>query len=422
MFRLPRHVAIVPPMNQIVLKRAGVADSRRNFAHSPSHPAADVNPPNRPLRVLTYLHSFDPGGVERVALRLNAAWSARGVETLVIVGRDSGSAREAATAVNYRRLDDRSAPSHRLRLLWMILKLPGIIRRERPDILFCAGNTYSSMGVAMRLLLGADCPPIVAKVSNDLRRRDMPHWLRFLYHRWLWLQGRLIDQFVGMAPPMHGEIADRMAISADRIAIINDPVLYDAELERLASDCGRSPVTCGGRRYIAIGRLSPQKNFALLLEAFARIATPDDRLTILGEGPDRQMLAERAASLGIADRVVMPGHVADPDRWLRDADILVMSSDYEGVPAVIVEAVAAGLAVVATDCSVSMAALLGKGRFGALVPVGDATALATAMATARSGQDCRRSARDHARAFTIENGAAAYLDLMRSVARRSVAA
>lgn len=409
-------------MNEIVLKRARVADSRRNFAPTPAHPTAGVTPPSRPLRVLTYLHSFDPGGVERVALRLNAAWSARGVETLVIVGRDSGCAREAATAVNYRRLDDRSAPSQRLRLLWMIMKLPGIIRRERPDILFCAGNTYSSMGVAMRILLGADCPPIVAKVSNDLGRRDMRPWLRFLYHRWLWLQGRLIDRFVGMAPPMHGEIADRMAISADRIAIINDPVLYDAELDRLANNGGRSPGTCSGRRYIAIGRLTPQKNFALLLEAFARIATPDDRLTILGEGPDRPMLAERAASLGIADRVVMPGHVADPDRWLRDADVLVMSSDYEGVPAVIVEAVAAGLAVVATDCSVSMAALLGNGRFGALVPVGDRAALATAMATARSSQDCRRSARDHARAFTIENGAVAYLDLMRSVARRNVAA
>lgn len=334
----------------------------------------------------------------------------------MIVGRDTGSAREAATAVNYRRLDDGVVPGRRLRLLWMMLKLPGVIRRERPDILFCAGNTYSSMGVAMRILLGRNCPPIVAKVSNDLERRDMPVWLRFLYHRWLWLQGRLIDRFVGMAPPMLAEIADRMGIGPDRISIVNDPVLYEAELDRLANDSGATPPARDGRRYIAIGRLSPQKNFTLLLDAFARIAMPEDRLTILGEGPARDALAQRAELLGIAGQMSMPGHVSAPERWLREADVLVMSSDYEGVPAVIVEAVAAGLALVATDCSVSMAALLGNGRFGELVPVGDAAALADAMQRARPGQHCRESARDHARAFTIEAGATAYLELMQSMA------
>lgn len=409
-------------MNEITLDRARSSGQRRALASVVPAAGAQMRSGNRPLRILTYLHSFDPGGVERVALRLNAAWSARGAEAIVIVGRDTGSAREAATAVNYRRLDDGVMPGRRLRLLWMMLKLPAVIRRERPDILFCAGNTYSSMGVAMRLLLGRDCPPIVAKVSNDLARRDMPVWLRFLYHRWLWLQGRLIDRFVGMAPPMLAEIADRMAVAPDRITIVNDPVLYEAELDRLANHSSANPPAPEGRRYIAIGRLSPQKNFALLLDAFARIATPDDRLTILGEGPDRDTLVQRAELLGIAGQLAMPGHVDAPERWLREADVLVMSSNYEGVPAVIVEAVAAGLALVATNCSVSMAALLGNGRFGELVPVGEAVALADAMRRAQPGQHCRASARDHARAFTIEAGATAYLEMMEAMVRRPVTA
>lgn len=402
-------------MNEIALERTrfGSAIRRQPIRRLDAEAARDGG--QAPLRILTYLHSFDPGGVERVALRLNAAWAARGAETTVIVGRDSGIAREWATAVNYRRLDDGTMPAKRLQLLWMMLKLPAIIRRERPDILFCAGNTYSSMAVAMRLILGRACPPIIAKVSNDLARRDMPPLLRFLYHRWLWLQGRLIDRFVGMAPPMLAEIADRMGVSEDRITIINDPVLYEAELDRLANSRQHPATPHQGRRFIAIGRLSPQKNFGLLLEAFARIATDDDRLTILGEGPDRDILARRAAALGIADRVSMPGHVAAPERWLADADVLVMSSDYEGVPAVIVEAVAAGLALVATDCSVSMRDLLGNGRFGQLVPVGDVAALAAAMQRSRRGQECSASAHDHARAFTIEAGAAAYLSTMQQM-------
>lgn len=408
-------------MNEITLERVGIDDALRTRTIDSATNSGEPVRPRRPLRVLTYLHSFDPGGVERVALRLNAAWAARGIDPIVIVGRDSGSAREAAMAVNYRRLDDRIVPGKRLRLMWMMLKLPAVIRRERPDIVFCAGNTYSSMGVAMKLLLGRRCPPVVAKVSNDLDRRDMPAWLRFLYHRWLWIQGRLIDRFVGMALPMRAEIEARMGVSADRVAIINDPVLYAAELDRLAD---AMPVCDGkmrGRRYIAIGRLTAQKNFALLLDAFNRIAGPDDRLTILGEGPERAALTDAAIALGIADRVTMPGHVAAPERWLRDADVLVMSSDFEGVPAVIVEAVAAGLAIVATDCSVSMRALLGGGRYGTLVPVGDAAALAEAMASSRSRQACRDSARAHAGSFTIERGATDYLDLMHSLAQRTLA-
>ncbi len=411
-------------MTEIALERANATGAARRPSSAPPTVRLDPevaragNP--APLRVLTYLHSFDPGGVERVALRLNAAWAARGVDTTVIVGRDGGIARESATAVNYRRLDDRYAPARRFQLLWMLLKLPAIVRRERPDILFCAGNTYSIMAVGMRVILGRACPPVIAKVSNDLARRDMPPLLRFLYHRWLRIQGRVIDRFIAMAPPMLDEITDRMGVTADRITVINDPVLYEAELDRLAKREIPRAEPHSGRRFIAIGRLSPQKNFALLLDAFARIAAPEDRLTILGEGPDRAALTRRAATLGIADRLAMPGHVPSPDHWLTQADVLVMSSDYEGVPAVIVEAVAAGLALVATDCSVSMRDLLGGGRFGQLVPVGDVAALAEAMDQSRRGQECTASAHQHARAFTIEAGAAAYLAAMEQMAHSRV--
>lgn len=381
-----------------------------------SIPAQTVSTPRRKLKILTFLHSLEPGGVERVALRLNAAWRDSGCEICVVIGRHSDvacpGAKRIASGLGYQIINDGKRTGRRAQLPLMLRHLPAIIRRERPDVLFCAGNTYSSIAVGMKLILGRDCPPIVAKVSNDLARRDMNPALRFGYHRWLRIQGRFIDHFVGMAPAMGPEIAGATRIERDRIAIINDPVLRASELARFAGLRVTRNAAESGRRFVAIGRLMPQKNFALLLNAFARIATPADRLTILGEGPERPMLHALAHSLGIADRVAMPGHVADLTGWLAAADVLVMSSDYEGVPAVLIEAIAANLAVVATDCSVSMRDLVGHGRFGQLVPVGDREALAAAMAAAPRSQQDQAAALDHARRFTLEQGASDYLNVM----------
>jgi len=263
------------------------------------------------------------------------------------VGRDQGMPDTGCDGDDFITIPDGKGFGRRSPFLWMVRHLPAIIRRERPDVLFFPGNTYTSVAVAMKLWLGSSCPPIVTKVSNDLERRDMPAPVRFLYHRWLKLQGRLIDSFVAMAPAMVPEIVARMGVPVSRVRIINDPVLRLDELEshhklpRIAA--------LRGRRFIAVGRLVAQKNFALLLDAFARMAGPDDRLTILGEGPEREKLEAHARVLGITDRLSMPGHVDKVYRWFANADIFCMSSDYEGVPAVLIEAIATGLPIVAPE-------------------------------------------------------------------------
>jgi glycosyltransferase involved in cell wall biosynthesis len=363
------------------------------------------------VRVLTFLHSFEPGGVERIALRLHRAWGALGVDTCMVIGRAEGAMAKDFANPDDILLSDGRIPTAAWETLWMILTLPRAIRRAQPDVLFCAGNTYAVVAVAMRLLLGRKCPPIVAKISNDLARRDMIPPFRWAYRQWLRIQARCIDVFVGMAEPMRREIAEAMGIDDSRIAIIHDPAVEDADL----SDVLPAEAAHDGRRFVAAGRLSSQKNFPLLLHAFAKIAKIEDRLTILGEGPDRGALKTLAQTLGIAGQVELPGFVTDTRRWFADSDTFVLSSDYEGVPAVIIEALAAGRPIVATDCSVSMAELLGNGRFGILTPVGDATALALAMDVIRHQRVDRAEQREYARTFTIERAATAYRDLFMSV-------
>lgn len=407
------------------LSRADSTASNEPSTVVPLFPGADpAATPARAIRILTCLHSFEPGGVERVALRLNSAWQEAGAEVHLVIGRDGGHTRAGlkglARHLRHEVIPGGARIDRRTQLMWMLRHLPAIIRRERPDVLFCAGNTYSSVAVGMKLILGRDCPPIIAKVSNDLDRRDMGPILRFSYHVWLKAQAGLIDHYVGMAPAMRDEIARATGLPTHRIAIINDPILRSSELARFAEIRLKREKAAIGRHFVAIGRMMPQKNFALLLRAFARIATTTDRLTILGDGPERPILTALAAMLGVADRVAMPGHVGDLATWLSDADVFVMSSDYEGVPAVLIEAIAANLAIVATDCSVSMRSLVGDGAFGQLVPIGDENALADAMARAPRTQPDHAAALAHARHFTLEQGAADYLALMHAAVAQAV--
>ena len=366
-------------------------------------------------RILTFLYSFAPGGVERVAARLHAAWVARGIDARLVLA----DAR-IAPPFPLDAVTQAGPHAHRntlARLLTLARALPAIIAHERIELLFCAGNTYTAPAVLLRLLLGRRCPPIVAKISNDLVRPDMPWLVRLFYRRWLRIQGRYIDHFVGLAPAMRSEIADLVGVPAQRISIIEDPALADADLARLAGARDAAQRDRAGRHFLAIGRLAPQKNFALLLDAFAQIAEPGDILRILGEGPDRAALEAQAARLGIADAVALPGHTDPLDSWLAAADAFILSSDFEGVPAVLIEALAAGLPIVATDCCVSMADLLGHGALGTLVPVGDAAALGAAMAAItpiepRATIDARRAV---AARYTIEHATGRYLSLMREL-------
>lgn len=388
--------------------------STRIPANTADLPPSTPAPAHLPApRILTIINSFAPGGVERVALRLNATWQRMGVTALVLVGRSPPTGGGVVNDVQFRLIAPESWLSRHGQPIWMLRHLPAIIRQDRPDILFCPGNTYSLIAILLKLIMGRDCPLIIAKISNDLHRRDMNPAMRFLYYRWLWLHGRLIDHFVAIAPALVDEIAQRMQVGFARISVINDPVLSAQDIVDYSSHLPR-PVQ-PGRRFIAVGRFVAQKNFPLLLAAFARIAQPDDRLTILGDGPDRGLLERLLVNLGIAGQVTLPGHVVDVRPWLADADIFCMSSNFDGVPAVVVEAIAAGLTIIATDCSAAMADLTGRGRFGTLVRVGDGPALAKAMDGAACGHGCTAEALEHVSRFTLEAGADAYLALGRSL-------
>ena len=366
-----------------------------------------AEPGVRRLVVMPFLHSFEPGGVERVALRLCTAWAADpALDVRLVMGRESGPLiGEAPSGLRRYVTGSRGISTARWETLWLIAMLWRQVRAQRPDVLFAAGNTYAIVAIAMKLLLGRRCPPVVIKISNDLARRDLPAPVRAAYRLWLRIQGQLIDRFVGLAPPMRDEIAAAMDVPPARVRIIDDPALDAAALARLQT-IGAARQRSPGCHYVAVGRLVAQKNFAMLIDAFALAARPRDRLTIVGEGAERARLERRRDRTAVADRITLPGH-GDAEAAMAAGDVFVLTSDYEGVPAVVIEALASGMPVVATDCSVSMRPLI-EG-FGVVSPVGDAPLFAKAMRRALPLDRSRRQrATEAVRSFTVEVAAERY--------------
>ncbi len=329
------------------------------------------------LRILTFLENLDPGGVERVAIRFAGQWQSSGHKVTLALGQSRGALLSELPATI-----DIVTPDKPLR--WYIELLPHTLtalRTARPDIIYCAGNYYSFIAAALKLSLGKKCPPIVCKISNALVRGDYNMFQQSAYTAWLRLHSRYIDHFVAISPALKKEFCAVARMPEIKVSVITDPYVHavvpesvDQQRQLNAFASSQAPLV------VAAGRLMPQKDFALLIHAFAMLlAHRDARLAILGDGPERGKLEALVEKLQLRGKVLLPGHVTNLHSWMTQADVFALSSVFEGLPAVVVESLAAGTPVVATDCCSSLVDIITKPELGRIVPYGDAAALASAL-------------------------------------------
>lgn len=226
----------------------------------------------------------------------------------------------------------------------------------------------------------------------------------------------------GSSPSPAGVARDAAAVldlDPARIAVVANPV----DAERIAELAGVRPAHAWLESgappvLLSVGKLQPQKDHATLLRAFALLrAQRPVRLVILGDGPLPGRLERLARELGIADEVAFSGFVVDPFGWMAQAAAVVSSSRFEGLSNVLIEALAAGATIVATDCPHGPAEVLDHGACGRLVPVGDAAALAAAMAAALDDPADPVRQRARARSFALDTAVEGYLRVLRPLAR-----
>lgn len=166
---------------------------------------------------------------------------------------------------------------------------------------------------------------------------------------------------------------------------------------------------------LAMGSLTPRKGFHVLVRAFAQLSKKNThlRLIIVGEGPERERLEKLIQEYNVASRVALVGYQEKPVLWLSQADVFVLSSEEEGLPRVLVEAMACGLTPVSTDCKGDGAReILENGRYGYIVPVGDTDAMAQAILNALEKPLDPDLLRERASYFSVENSIKQYIDLI----------
>lgn len=280
--------------------------------------------------------------------------------------------------------------------------------RERPAALMsCVTDTHgpavtAARAAAIPLVLRASRHPVRALPRwNMVRRVAEPFKLRAAARRYA-----QADAIVALSEDGAAVLRRMLGRRAVRIETIPNPVI-----DRIRPAEPRSPHTTMPL-ILGVGRLTPQKDFATLLRAFALLrADRPARLHLLGEGPERPRLQALAARLGIAGDVEMPGEVRDIADRLAHADLLVSSSLWEGLQAVPIEALAAGCPVVATDCPGGARETLQDGHLGPLVPIRDPAAMARAMVATLDDPPDPSFLVEGAARFTAEGKAERYLAL-----------
>lgn len=387
------------------------ARSRQDADLSPRKSGASISRA-KGAHLAFFIPSLAGGGVARVVLTLAGACAARGHLVDLVLCRAEGSLVESLPpGVRVIELEAESEWRARLRVLAadiggfaallrpVLLPLRGApvlpyldglsryLRQTRPSALFSAKTHANLLALWARRLAGVPTRIVISERTNLSRDIAGPKGRKWRWGSLLPLVHRVYPWADAITTVSNG-VADDLATCAnlprDNITTVYNPLLGAELLQKARAPLehpwfapGQPPVLLGA------GRLVPQKDFATLIRAFARVrARRAARLMILGDGktPDRRAaLLALAEELGVAQDVALPGHQPNPFAYMARASLFVLSSAWEGLPGVLIQALACGCPVVSTDCPSGPAEILEQGRFGRLVAVGDVAALADAI-------------------------------------------
>ena len=362
-------------------------------------------------KIAIFVPTLEPGGAQRVALNLAGGFLQRGFSVDILAASDGGAFVDLVPIG--ARLISLGNKGRVLRAL------PNLVRYLRRELPWCVVPIMDHANVVTlwarwlahtptTVLATTHClPSAEAQHASRLREKLSPHALRFFL--------RFADGIVAVSNGVATDLAQTAAIARERISVIPNPVLTP-EFYRKVAEPASDFYVCESDTpmVVSVGRLAASKDFPVLIRAFAEVRKGiRARLVILGEGEQRASLERLISDLQLGDDVLLPGYTPNPYAAVRCAKLFVLSSAYEAFGNVVVEALAAGTPVVATDC-LGPREILQDGRFGELVAVGNVGALAAAiMRGLRSGG--RIAPPDYLKQFRLDSVVDAYVSVMEAV-------
>ena len=356
--------------------------------------------------VSLFVPSLSGGGAERVALNLAQGFADRNLKVDLVLENAVGSF--LSKVPNGVRVVDLQSPG----VLRKIFALKGYLQRERPAVLFSILDNINVAAWAQRLA-GVSTRVVVGVHNNfsqdfqGIKGKLKPFLVRYSYP--------LANGIIAVSQGVAEDLSRLSGLPLNKIRVIYNPVVMPELFNKAKEPInhpwfnpGEPPVILG------VGRLVSQKDFSTLLRAFALVRQQiPARLMILGEGIERAKLEQLVQELRLENDVALPGFTENPYTYMAKAAVFVLSSIYEGFGNVVAEAMAVGTSVVSTDCESGPAEILENGKYGYLVPVGDAETMAKSILTTLNYPTNSELLQQRAKAFSGEKIVDQYLEFLR---------
>lgn len=360
------------------------------------------------MKVAMFLHDLRAGGAERVSVNLANAIQQQGHDVdLVLINRLGCSA-----------FFDELEPSIRVlelpqsRALTSVIGFRTYLMDERPDLVISA-LTHINVSALIACMMSSYRPRITVVEHGQFskeRAKPMSAALRAAYRLAPWLYP-LANVIAAVSEGAKRDLASSVGMAPERISVLYNPVVTSnlVKASHVAIDHpwfedGEPPVI------MAVGVLRPEKNFPLLMRAFDILRQRRRaRLVIIGDGPEKPALMKLAEAHRYAADIALLGFEANPFKYMRRAALLALCSDHEALPSVLIEAMACGTPVVATDCPTGPSEILEGGALGALPRTRDPIGFADALEVSLDSPISSDLLRKRAACFSAENTARRYL-------------
>jgi glycosyltransferase involved in cell wall biosynthesis len=364
------------------------------------------------MRIAFILPTFAAGGAERVASLLCNYWVEQGHEVIALTFEGAGDEQiyQLDKRVALRGVDalnrSRAVASRVLTNVRRVFRLRAALKAFRPDAVVAFTTEANVVAIWSAFGLGV---PVVVSERNQPDRPGLGRFTRAARRLSYPLAAALVVQSEAIAQWSRARFATPVHVLANPI--------------RLASWGGAPRATRTHKQIVAAGRLVAQKGFDVLIASFATLAGahPDWRLVIYGEGVQRETLEAEAGRFALGERIVLQGVSKDMRAALAAADLFVLPSRYEGYPNVLLEALASGCPVIATDCPGATAEILEDGKYGLLVEPGNVPALTTGLERMMTDESLRRrlaaQAREAVSSLDVDVIGRRWIELLASLGR-----
>lgn len=354
------------------------------------------------------LHKFSRGGSDRVAAYLANGFRDAGMDVnLIVLCRGGETERLLSELVGDIRVNYLGR-STRWRGFDLARTFPALVRNLRVEAPNAVVSTANNTALVTALALKAarlKNTKLLLKTTNPIansRHTGVVRKLRLASYR-------LIFRWTTAVWTLSADESSQMRREFPKFGKLFQDVRNPYVTDEMLVAAGPQ---VRSKTVVTVARLTRQKRVDRLIAAFAHIKDPGTRLLVLGEGEQRAELESQIAALGLSGRVGMPGHVADVAPALKQADLFVLTSDYEGLPAAILEAMAANCPVLCTDSFPSARSLIQNAEGCALIENIEPLALARQM-EASLEQPRPTSLRETALDYSVENGVRCHVSALR---------